>query len=99
VQNQGRFVRVGQQFLVFPVHVVSEYGRAAAVFAPSLRRRHLVPDTFGDDLTLVLRKGNQDAEKHPAGRIGGVEMLGYRYEADTLLVEQLYHFHEVEQRT
>ena len=87
VLHQRRFIRIDQQFLVLPVDIVSKYGRAAAVFAPPFRCRHLVPDSFGDDLPLVLREGYQDAEKHPAGRVGGVEMLGNRDEIDTLLIE------------
>ena len=92
------FIRVDHELFVFPVDVVTEDGHAAAVFPPALGGRHLVPDTLGDDLPLVLGKGHQDTEKHPAGGIGGAEVLGDRDKADTLFVEHLNHLHEVEQR-
>ena len=98
VLHRPGFIRVDQQLLVIPVDVVSEDGHAAAVFSPALGCRHLVPDTFGDDLPLVLGEGNQDAEKHPAGGIGGAEVLGDRDEADALFVEEVDHLHEVQQR-
>lgn len=75
VLHRSGFIGVDQQLLIFPVDVVSENGHAAAVFPPALGCRHLVPDTFGDDLPLVLGEGNQDAEKHPAGWVGGAELF------------------------
>jgi len=75
VLHRPGFIRVDQQLLVIPVDVVSDDGHAAAVFSPALGRRHLVPDAFGDDLPLVLGEGNQDAEKHPAGGIGGAAIF------------------------
>ena len=98
VLHRPGFIRVDHQFLVLPVDVVSEDGYAAAVFSPALGGRYLVTDTLGDDLPLVLGEGDQDAEKHPAGGVGGAEVLGDRDEADTLLVEEVNHLHEVQQR-
>ena len=63
-----------------------------------LGRGHLVPDAFGDDLPFVLGEGDQNTQEHAPGRVGGVEVLGDRDEADPLLVEALDHLHEVEQR-
>jgi len=50
---------------------------------------HLVPGTFCDDLPLVPDEGDQNAEKHPAGGVGGAEMLGDRDESDALFVEEV----------
>ncbi len=85
-------------FFLLPVDIVAEDGRAATVLAPPLGRRHLVPDALGDDLALVLGEGDQNAQEHAPGRVGGVEVLGDRDEADARLIEPLDHLHEVEQR-
>ena len=98
VLHRPGFIGIDQQLLVLPVDVVSDDGNATAVFSPALGCRHLVPDTLGDDLPLVLGEGDQDAEKHPAGGIGGAEVLGDRDEADALFVEEVDHLHEVQQR-
>jgi hypothetical protein len=75
VLHRPGFIGSDQQLLVVPVDVVPEDGYAAAVCPPALGCRHLVPDRFGDDLPLVLGEGDQDAEKHPAGGIGGAEIF------------------------
>ena len=99
VLDQRRFLRIDEQLLSLPVHVVAEDGRAATVLSPPLGHCHFVPDAFGDDLPFVLGEGDQNAQKHTSGGVGGIEVLGYRDKADPLLVEPLDHLHEVQQRT
>ena len=59
----------------------------------------LVPDALRGDLSLELRKGQQDVEREPPHRRGRVELLGDGDERYAVSVEQLHEFGEVGQRT
>jgi hypothetical protein len=58
----------------------------------------LVPRTLRDDLALELRERQQDIQcQAPQGRIR-IELLRDGDEADTILLEQLHHPGEINQR-
>ena len=59
--NDPRFFRLNNQLLVF--HAVSHRHAAADPFAFLPAGCHLVADPLGDDLTLILREGDNSSEK------------------------------------
>ena len=60
--------------------------------------RELVADALADHLALELGEGEQDVERQPPHRGGGVERLGDADEGDAVAVEHLDQLGEVHQR-
>ncbi len=71
------------------MRIVSERRHAAHPKTLLLGGRDLVPDPLGRHLTLKLGKGQQNVERQPAHRRGGVEGLGNRDKGTTGGIEAL----------
>ena len=92
------FRLVDEQFAVF-IDVVAQHGHATAPEAFAAGSSDLVTRSLRDDLTFELSKGQEHVENEPAHGGGRVELLGDRHEGDLMLVKDLHHLGEVEQRT
>jgi hypothetical protein len=92
------FVPVDHETPAARIDVVAQHRVAANPLAFAPGRPHLVARSFGDDLAFELGKGQQDIQRQPAERIGGVELLRYGNEADVVLFEDLDDASEVDQR-
>ena len=78
--------------------VVAERRHAADPKALALGGGDLVADALGGDLALELGKRQQDVQRQPPHRGGGIELLGHRDEGHAVLIEQLDQLGEVRQR-
>ena len=78
--------------------VVAERRHAADPQPLALGGGDLVPDALGGDLALELGKRQQNVERQPPHRGGGVELLGDGDERHAMAVEQLDQLGEVGQR-
>ena len=78
--------------------VIAEGRHAAHPKALALGGRDLVSDALGSDLTLELRKGQQDVEGQPPHRGGRIELLGDGDKRHIMLIEQFDQLGEVRQR-
>ena len=94
--DDRRFGLVDDQLPV--LDVVAERRPAAHPHALLAGGRELVPDALADDLALELGEGEQDIQRQPAHRGGGVEGLGDRDEGHALPVEHLDQLGEVHER-
>lgn len=54
-----------------------EHWNAAYTFALASGCSHFVAGPFGNELTLELRKREQDVQRQASQRSGGVELLGH----------------------
>ena len=78
--------------------VIAKRRHAADPKTLALGGGNLVPDALGGDLALELGKRQQDVERQPPHRGGGIELLGHRDERHAVLVEQFDQLGEVRQR-
>ena len=78
--------------------VVAERRRAAHPHALAPRGGELVADALADHLALELGEAEQDVQRQPAHRGGGVELLRYAYERNVVLVEYFDNPCEVDER-
>src|ERR1700733_9143221 len=67
--------------------IVTEWGHATDPQPLTFRRRNLIPDALGGDLTLELGKRQQYVQGQPTHRCGGIKLLSDRDERHILLVE------------
>ena len=89
---------VDDQAAAARVDIITKDRMPADPFALFPRRRLLVARALGNDLAFKLREGQEDVQRQPPQRVGGVELLGDRHEAHATFVEHLDDSREVHER-
>jgi hypothetical protein len=79
------------------LQVVAQRNHSTHPHAFALRSGNLVADAFPRYLALKLCKGQQHIQGQSSHGRGGIELLGDRHEADTLLIKLFDHLGEVGQ--
>ena len=93
--------RLGVRFVddeLAVLDVVAERHEAAHPHALLAGGRELVADALADHLALELGERQQDVERQPPHRRGGVERLRHADEGDAVAVEHLDQLGEIHQR-
>ena len=53
------------------------------------------PFFIGDDLALELGEAQQNVERQPPKRVGGIKLLSHRHKADRALIEAVHQSREI----
>src|ERR1700728_508440 len=98
IPDSTAFLLIDDQPTARGIDIVAEYWCASDPLSLAARRRHLVARAFADNLFFKLSETQEDVQRQPAKRGGGVELLSDRDKAHRALIEPIHQPREIEQR-